>query len=189
MVRVPEEFRDEFNEKGETFFEIAELLYAHPGRQFTQNELAEKMERSTTTISNHTREMVDEGWLNRQKDQTTFAWNSDVHNPASTEGITAARRFYVDLLNLLKEHSKTTPGAFAILGFAMILTAVVVFAVFVGFSLRFTQDSSVSPAVYIVIAVSSFLTGVIMTLLSPMQAMINRFVGRLISTNIFQSKE
>ena len=157
MVQVPDEFRNEFNEKGETFFEIAELLYTNPDRQLTQDELAKKMDRSNTTISNHTREMVNNEWLIRQDDQTTYAWNSDAHNPASTEGTTAIKRFYVDLWNLLTKHSDTTPGTFAIVGFAMILTAIVVFAFFVGFSLKITQKSSISPLVYLTIGLVRFL--------------------------------
>lgn len=189
MARVPGEFRDEFDEKGETFFEIAELLYTQPDRQYTQDELAEKMDRSNTTISNHTREMVTEEWLDRQEDQTTYAWNSDAHNPASTEGITAVKRFYVDLWGLLKKHSDTVPGTFAIMGFALILAAVVVFAFFVGFSFKTTQESAIPPVIYLVIAVGSFLTGVIATVLSPVQAIVNRFVWRLLPENVFQNEE
>lgn len=188
MARVPDEFRNEFEAKGETFFEIAELLYTHPDRQYTQDELAEKVGRSNTTISNHTREMVNEEWLNRREDQITYGWNSDAHNPASTEGITAVKRFYVDLWDLLKKHSNTLPGTFAILGTAMILTAVVVFAFFVGFSFSIFHESAIPPVIYLGIAVGSFLTGVIVTFLSPLQAVVNRFVWRLIPENLFQNK-
>ncbi|MGB9956789.1 hypothetical protein ACOZ4B_10415 [Haloferax prahovense] len=178
MVGVPDEFRDEFDAKGETFFGIAELLYAHPDRRYTQDELAEKMGRSKTTISEHTGDMVDEDWLDRQDGQTTYAWNSDAHNPASTEGIAAVRMFYVDLWSLLKKHSETTPGTFAIMGFALILAALVVFAFFVGFSFKFTQGSDIPLLYYLAIAFGSFLTGVIVTFLSPLQAFVNRLVWR-----------
>jgi predicted transcriptional regulator len=180
MARVPDEFREEFKAKGETFFEIAELLYNHPDREYTQDELAEKVDRSNTTISNHTREMVKEEWLDCQKGQTTYAWNSDAHNPASTEGSAAVMRFYIDLWDLLKKHSETLPGTFAIMGSAMILAAVVVFAFFVGFSSRLFQESAITPVIYLTIAVGSFLTGIIVTFLSPVQAIVNRFVWRLI---------
>lgn len=188
MARIPDEFRDEFDAKGETFFEIAELLYTHPDRQYTQGELAEKMDRSKTTISNHTNMMVNKEWIKCQEDQTTYVWNSDAHNPASTEGTTAIRRFYVDLWDLLKKHSNTVPGTFAIMGFVMILAAVVVFAFFVGFSLRFIQDSAIPPVFYLPIAIGSFLTGVAVTILSPLQATVNRFVWRLLPDNLFQDE-
>ena len=188
MARVPNEFYNEFDEKGDTFFEIAELLYAHPDRQYTQDELAEKIDRSNTTVSNHTRKMVNAEWLNRREDQTTFSWNMDAHNPASTEGITAARRFYVDFWDLLKKHSDTAPGAFAIVGFALILAAVVVFAFFVGFSLGITKESGIPTVVYLSIAIGSFLSGVIITFLSPLQAIVNRFVWNHIPENPFQKE-
>lgn len=187
MGQVPDEFRDEFDAKGETFFEIAKLLYTHPDREYTQDELAEKVDRSNTTVSNHTSEMVNQEWLNRHTDQTTYTWNLDAHNPASTEGITAVKRFYVDLWNLLKKHSETVPGTFAILGSAMILAAVVVFAFFVGFSSRLVQASAIPPVLYLTIALGSFLTGVIVTFLSPLQAVVNRFVWRLIQKTSFKT--
>jgi hypothetical protein len=188
MTRIPNEFRNEFDEKGETFFEIAELLYTHPDRQYTQDELAKEVDRSNTTVSNHTREMVNAEWLDRHEDQTTFVWNTDAHNPASTEGITAVRRFYVDFWNLLRKHSDTVPGALAIVGFALILSALVVFAFFVGFSLGITRESAIPTVVYLVIAAGSFLTGVIVTFLSPLQAVVNRFVFRIIPVDLFQNE-
>lgn len=188
MARVPDELQDEFDEKGETFFEIAESLFTNPDRRYTQDELAEIVDRSNTTVSNHVLELVAAGWLKRQENQTTFVWNADAHNPASTEGITAVKRLYVDLWQLLKEHSKTVPGAFAIVGFALILAAVVLFAFFVGFSIGVTEQSSIPNLVYLVIAIGSFLTGVIVTFLSPLQAMMNRIVWRYLPENHFQDE-
>jgi predicted transcriptional regulator len=185
MAQPPEEFHNEFEKKGETFREIAELLYTHPDRQYTQDELAEKVGRTNTTISNHTGDMVDAGWLTRQENQTTFTWNSDAHNPATTEGFTATKRFYADFLDLIREHTKTAPGVFAIVGFSFILTAVVLFAFFLGLSLRITQESTIPTVVYFVIAVGSFLSGVIVTFLSPLQAIVNRFLLRIIPESIF----
>lgn len=136
MTSVPDEFYNEFGEKGDTFFKIAEVLYTHSDRQYTQDELAEIVDRSNTTVSNHTRDMVDAEWLDRREDQTTFAWNTEAHNPASTEGITAVKMFYVDFWHLVKKHSDTVPGAFAIVGFALILAATVMFAFFCGILVR-----------------------------------------------------
>ncbi|WP_117594386.1 MarR family transcriptional regulator [Haloprofundus halophilus] len=188
MARIPDEFCEEFDSKGETFFKIAELLYTHPDRRYTQDELAERMNCSNTTISTHTRTMVSEKWLDRQDNQTTFAWNSETHNPASTEGTTAIRRFYADLWNLLKKHSDTVPGTFALFGFAMFLGAIVVFAFFVGYSLNFTQESSFPPVVYLAITAGLLLTGFIVTILSPLQAELNRVVFRILPDNLSQKK-
>lgn len=189
MARVPKKFRDEFDSKGETFFGIAELLYNYPDRQYTLEELAESMGRSKTTISNHTRVMVNQEWLDRQEDQITLAWNTDAHNPASTEGTTAVRRFYIDLWDLLKKHSGTVPGTFAIFGFAMIIAAFVAFGFYVGFSIRITQESAIPPVIYFTIGVGSFLSGVIMTFLSPLQAVVNRIVWRITPQYLLQKEE
>lgn len=185
MKKLPKEFYDEFERKGDTFFSIAELLYRNPDRQYTQNEIAEIMDCSTTTISDHTSDMED--WLDRRENQTTFAWNREAHNPASTEGIAAIKSFYVDFWNLLKKHSETVPGTFAIFGFMFNIGALVFFAVYVGFSLNITGQSEVLPVIYWTTAIGAFLTGMIVSFLSPIQALVNRFVWRFLPTNVFDS--
>ena len=186
MGKLPEEFQDEFEEKGDTFFEIAETLYFHPDRQYTQGELAEMMNCTTTTISNHTTDMEDSEWLDRRENQTVFAWNRDAHNPASTVGTAAIRSLYSDLWNLLKKHSETAPGAFAIIGFIMILGAVVVFAFYIGFSLSVTQQPEIPAVIYATIALGSFLTGLIVSFLSPIQAKINSLVWQYFPVERFR---
>lgn len=183
MPRIPEEFSNEFEDKGDTFFEIGELLYTQPDRQFTQTELAEKIGLTTSRVSDHTQDMTKEGWIDPQKNQTTYSWNTDVHNPASTEGFTAVKLFYIDLYDLLKKHTDTVPGAFAIVGFAFILTAVVIFAYSVGVSSGITRDPSISVTIYLGIAIGAFVTGVIMTFFSPIQAFVNRIVEYIIPKN------
>ena len=187
MRNLPDEFHEEFERKGETFFSIAELLYSSPDHQYTQNELAEIMDCSTTRISDHISDMDD--WLVRRENQTTFAWNTEVHNPARTEGLRAIRSFYIDLWNLLKKHSETFPGAFAIIGFVAILGSFVVFAAYIGFSLSVTGQSELLTVVYLVTAISAFLTGIIVSFLSPLQALVNRLVWRFWPKNISDSDE
>ncbi len=70
-------------------------MYSTPDRQYTQQELADRFNCSTTTISNHTQIMSE--WLDRYEGQTTYAWDADAHNPASTETLTALRQFYLVL--------------------------------------------------------------------------------------------
>jgi len=187
MARVPVEFEEEFSEKGETFHGIAELLYANPNRQYTQDELAARFDCSTANISNHTQHMIE--WLDRQDGQTTYAWNTDVHNPAATEDIDATKSLYRDLWNLLMKHTETTPGTFAVLGFVLFLTAVVMAAFFVGFSLSITADSAIPVGIYLAIAVGSFITGVVMTLFSPLQAIVNRFLWARLPDKLFQDTD
>lgn len=180
MTRLPEDFRQEFDGKGETFFGIAEVLYTHPDRQFTLDELAEKLDRSNTTISNHTGEMVDENWLTRRENQTTISWNTNAHNPANTEGAAAAKLFYRDLVDLVSKHSSTVPGAFAIIGFVMNLAALVLATYFVIFALTASEEPVIQPVVFLAIAIAFLGTGMVLTFLSPIQACMNRFVSRLV---------
>ncbi|MFC6977079.1 HTH domain-containing protein [Halomicroarcula sp. GCM10025709] len=187
MAQVPADFAEEFAAKGETFFAIAELLYANPDRQYTQGELADRFDCSRTTISNHTSAMSE--WLERREDQTTFAWDPAAHNPAATEGVTAVRQFYSDLWKLLKKHSNTAPGTFAIMGAVMFLAGVVLFGFYVGFSLSITADSGIPLAVYLVISFGSFVTGVIVTFLSPFQAWINGLLWPRLPENPFGKNE
>lgn len=177
MVRLPEDFKNRFDEKGDTFFEIAELLYIHPDRRYTQDELAEKVDKSNTTVSKHTSKMVSEDWLNRQENQTTFAWNTDAHNPASTEAIEAVKRFYLDFWQLIRKHYQTGPGVLAIIGFFFIITALALFAFYLGFLTGIGGESNIPALVYFVIAAGSFLTGIIVTFLSPLHAVVNRLIS------------
>ncbi|MDQ2074735.1 hypothetical protein RBH20_19595 [Haloarcula sp. H-GB4] len=48
MAQVPSEFGAEFEAKTETFFRTAELLYANPGRQYTQQELSDRFDCSVS---------------------------------------------------------------------------------------------------------------------------------------------
>jgi hypothetical protein len=187
MVRVPADFEDEFEAKGETFFAIAELLYTTPDRQYTQRELADRFDCSTQTISNHTDTMTE--WLDRRDGQTTYAWDIETHDPGSTEGLTAIKQFYADLYDLFMKHSNTAPGTFAIMGFAMFLAGVVVFSFYVGFSLSITDDSAIPVVIYLVIAVGCVLTGLVVTFLSPLQAWVNSVIWPRLPAGVFQKNE
>ncbi|WP_135305152.1 HTH domain-containing protein [Haloarcula amylovorans] len=171
MARMPAEFAKEFKAKGNRFFEIAALLYANPDHQYTQGELAETFDCSTTTISNHIGTMSE--WLDRRDGQTTYAWGVDVHDPGHTETTMAVQRFYADLWALLKKHSRTGPGAFALLGFVMLLTGSVVLSIYVGFVLELFAESALPASVYLGTAIVCLFTGVLVTLCSPYMAWIS----------------
>mgnify|MGYP000406890672 CR=1 FL=1 len=144
------------------------------------------MDCTTAAVSNHVTDMEESEWLYRRKDQTVFAWNTDTHNPARTEGTTAIRSLYADVWKLLKKHSETVPGAFALIGSTMILGALVVFAFYIGFSLSITQESEIPAVIYATIALGSFLTGLIVSFLSPVQAKINSLVWRYFPIDRFR---
>lgn len=173
---VPDRFHDEFNQKGEKFFQIARILYGHSNREYTQAELAKQVDRSKTRISDHVQEMEESDWVSRKENQTTFSWNHEAHNPASTDGTTAVRLFYEDFLKLLEKHSTTGPGTLAIIGFGMLLTSIVVFAFYIGFTIK--GDSAIPPVIYLSTALGALVIGLLMTFVSPLHARLNRFISK-----------
>jgi len=187
MAQVPSEFEAEFEAKGDRFFAIAELLYATPDRQYTRDELAGRFDCSTTTIDNHTRAMRD--WLDRRDSQTTYAWDVDVYDPGHTEPTMAVRRFYTDLWKLLWKHSRTGPGAFALFGFAMLLTGVVVFSFYVAFALELFAESALPVGIYLGIAAGCLFTGVIVTLCAPYMALVSAILWPRLPGNVFERDE
>jgi hypothetical protein len=190
MASVPEQFREEFSEKGDTFFEIAELLYTNHGHQYTIEDLADEVGVSNTRVSDLVTEMVegDTAWVNKSTAQMTIVWNTETHNPASTDTTHAVRGFYGDLWELLKKHSGTAPGTYAILGFLLFTTAVVLISFYAGFVLS-PQDSGIPLVTYLLLAAGAFITGVIMTVLAPVQAVANRLIWPRVPSNPFDNSE
>ncbi|MHC3381864.1 hypothetical protein [Haloarcula sp. H-GB5] len=186
MAQVLSEFEEEFEAKRETLFGIAELLYANPDRQYTQQELADRFDCSTT-ISNHIRDMSK--WLDRHDSQTTYAWNVDVYDPGHTETTMAVRRFYADLWWLLKKHSRTGPSALALFGFIMLLTGGVVFSVYVGFALELFAESALPAGIYLGIAIGCLLTGIIVTLCAPYMAWVSGVLWPRLLGNSLEKEE
>jgi hypothetical protein len=121
-------------------------MYYISDRQYTQRELADQFNCSTT-ISSHTQIMAER--LDRYEGQTTYAWDADAHNPASTETLTVLRQFYTDLWGLVQKHPDTAPEAFALWEFVMSLASVVILALYIGFSLSITADSAVPVTIYL----------------------------------------
>lgn len=78
------------------------------------------------------------------------------------------------------------PGTFALLGATLILGALVVFSFYIGFSLSITQDPEIPALIYATIALGSFLTGLIVSFLSPVQAKINSLVWKYLPVERFR---
>ncbi|WP_135665187.1 hypothetical protein [Halorhabdus rudnickae] len=96
------------------------------------------------------------------------------------------KEFYCDFWSLLKRYSNTVPEILAIGGFTLILAAFVLFAFYVGFSLGITRDSGVPVRIYLGIGIGPFLTGVIVTFPSPLQAVVNQYVWRRLPENLYK---
>lgn len=190
MVQIPNNFEDEFDSKGETFFEIAELLYMNHGKQFTLDEIGDAVSVSKTRVSELIQEMEegDETWINKTEAQMTIVWNTETHNPASTETKTAVGGFYRELWGLLKRHSRTAPGMYVIIGSLMFATALILIGTYIGFSLG-GQSSGFPVRAYLVLGISSFAAGGVVTALGPFQAVVNRLLWPLLPTELFENED
>ena len=174
MTMLPNEFRDEFDGKGGTLFEIAELLYSDHGKQFTQEEIAADVGVSKPRVSKLLSEMEDD-WVNKQSGDYTIVWNTQTYNPAITEPAAAVRGFYADLWQLLHEHTKTGPGIITVTGAAMFASAIVVSAFYIGASIA-SASAGIPAIVYLVISLGLMITGGILTTLAPIQATTNKAI-------------
>lgn len=190
MPRLPNRFQEEFEEKGDTFFEIAEFLYTNHGHQYTLDDLTETVDVSKARVSDLVGEMVDadKEWINKTEGQMTIVWNTETYNPASTETTHAVRGFYRDLWLLLKAHQSTAPGTYAILGFFLFATAVVMASFYIGSSLS-AQNWNVPARAYLVLAIGSFITGAFATAMSSIQAFANSVIWPRLPSDIFESDD
>lgn len=179
MVRLPDKFRDEYNNHGDTFFAVAELLYTHPGRHFTIEEIAAEVDVTERRVNDFT-EKLEEEWFDRYDNQTTFTWNTDKHDPAQTETTQAVTDLYTDLWRVLKRHTKTGTGTYAIFGLVMFTTAGVMWAFYLGFLIGLVGESVLPVGIYFWLGVGLFVTGIIATILAPIQAVTNRYVWQAI---------
>ncbi len=174
MRKPPSELQDEFSSKGDSFTSVVEILYSNYDREFTQTDLAKEVGVSQSRISEFTTNLVESGWVSKNKGRTTFRWNTESHNPASTDGAKALSGFYSDLWWILSKHSKTIPGSLAIYGFMLFAAAIVLLAFYMGYLVNGGADSSISGITYLVISLASLIVGVVISLLSPLQAWLHR---------------
>ncbi|AXG11972.1 hypothetical protein [Haloplanus rubicundus] len=190
MTRLPNRFQEEFDEKGDTFFEIAEFLYTNHGHQYTLDDLTENVGVTKAQVSNLVNDMADgeEEWINKTEGQMTIIWNTETYNPASTETTHAVRGFYRDLWLLLKAHQSTAPGTYVILGFFLFATSVVMASFYIGFSLS-AQNSGIPPGTYVVLTVGSLITGVFATAMSWIQAYTNSVIWPRLPSDIFENDD
>lgn len=175
-MTLPQLFQEQYRTRGDSFFEVAETLYSNHSRHFTQSELAEAVGISNTRISNFTKQMVEDEWVARQENQTTFVWNVDARHPAETETTLAISEFYSDLWGVILKHAKTTPGSYAIIGSALFVTGFVSLIMYLVATANISGESAVHSNIFLVIAIVALLVGIVITLIAPIQAWLNRGV-------------
>jgi len=179
MTDLPHEFEEEFESKRGSFFKIAETLYHNHGDQFTLDELAEEVGISKSQVSTHLGEPTDEDWVNKREGETTFVWNTEKYNPAETETTDAVFGLYTDLGRVLKDHAGTSTGTPAIAGLMFFVTASIMWIFYLGFAIGLFQNSVVPVNTYFVLGFALVITGVTITLLSPLLAVVNKLSLRV----------
>lgn len=177
MANLPPQFYEDYDNRGDTFIEVAQLLLDHHGQQYTQSEIASKVGVSQSRVSDFTRTLTDDDWINRHDGETTFVWNTEQHNPAETVATDAVLGLYRDLGYVLKKHTRTATGMFAVLGFCFFITAAVLLFFYILFRTGI-GDSNIPPAFYLVIGLGLTFSGIIMTAITPLQALATRLLYR-----------
>ncbi|WP_302080599.1 hypothetical protein [Salinibaculum rarum] len=181
MGTLPEQFREDYENYGDSFFAVARLLIENHDQQFTQSDLADKVEVSQTRVSDFTTTLTDDGWIDRHENQTTFEWDTEWYNPAEREATDAVFGLYRDLWTVLQAHSQTSTTLWAIIGLAFFVAATVLLAFYLAVKTGLFGESAVSPVVFLVLGGGLVVSGLIMTALTPLQAFMNRFLDRLLS--------
>lgn len=177
MARVPNDFQTEFENKGETFFEIAELLYTDPSREYTQQELVREVDVAQSRVSEHLNTM--EEWVCEEKNQQTYRWNLEKSDPFNTGLVEAVSWFYSDFRGLVGRHSQRTTGVLAMVGFFFFITAITNLLIYLLYQLPITPQSELPPFVYLFIALGFILSGIIATVLAPVWAIGHRLFQRV----------
>lgn len=180
MTDLPREFEEEFDSKGETFFGLAETLYQNHGYQFTLDELAEEVDLSKSRVSSHLKRPNETDWVNKEKGDTTYVWNTEKYNPAETETTDAVFGLYTDLGQVLKKHLGTSTGTPAILGLMFFVASFVMWVFYIGYSINLFQESALPVGVYLGLGLGLVVVGLLITLLSPLLAIGNRLGIRLV---------
>ena len=179
MASLPDQFHEEYDNHGDTFFEVSRLLVNNHSRHFTQSELAAKVDVSQTRISDFTTTLTDDGWTKRHENQTTFKWNSDIYNPAQRGASDAMLGLYRDLWRVIKTHIRTTTGMWAFIGLILFVAALVLLSFYIVLKTGLFGESTVPPVAYLIIGGGLVISGVIVTAISSLQAFVNRILDRI----------
>lgn len=184
MRRLPPEFEQKYADRDDevAFKEIARLLYHNHGQQYTQDEIADKVGVVNSRVCQVTQELRDDDWINSHEGTMTFVWNTEAHNPATTEPVKAVSGLYSDIYHLFQKHRKTTAGMIAIAGVAFLVTGLMMISVYIGIKTGIVVDSSAPAKIYLGAGLGGITSWAVLTMLSPLQAAGNNLRHRLQST-------
>jgi len=180
MATLPDQLYDDYDNYGESFFTVVRFLAENHDRQYTQSEITEQVDVSQSRVSDFTTVLTDDGWINRYENQTTFSWNADNYHPAERVATDAVSGLYRDLWAVVKTHSQTTTGLWALMGLVFFVAATVLLSFYFAIKTGLFGESAVSPVVFFVLGGGLVIAGTIMTAVTPLQAFVNRSLDRLL---------
>lgn len=179
MAALPKWFEEEYDNHGESFFAVAQLLYENHGQQFTADDIAAEVDVGKRRVEQLLEILEDDGWADANTGPKAYVWNTEKHNPAETAATEAVFGLYRDLWQVFKTHAQTSTGPFAIFGFALFVAASVLLVIGGSFSTGLAE-SAISPWYYVGIGLGLAFTGLVVTGFAPYQALVNRLLNRVI---------
>jgi hypothetical protein len=87
---------------------------------------------------------------------------------------------YRDLWTVVSAHSQTTTGLWAFFGLIFFISAIVLLAFYAAVKTGLFGESAISPVVYLILGGGLVISGVIMTVLTSLQAFVNRLLDHLL---------
>lgn len=176
MTRLPSEFKDQYESRGETFFEIAEILCRNHGQIFTAESIESNVDVRERQVQNLLKDLSEDEWVESQTGVKTYEWNIERYNPAEIVALNAVWSLYRDLWRMFKRHSKTTTGIIAIFGFLFFVAGFVSASISIILGSGIFEEPEISPRIYLILGIAFFGAGVMITAFVGLQAFVNRFI-------------
>lgn len=128
MPELPPNFHEDFPNKGDTFYSIAEIALSDHGRQLTAEEIAERVEPEKEGVQQHLRKLEENGWIDGFDGPKSYTWNTQKHNPAEYDAQEAVGTVSDEILLLSKRALRSPTESLAFAAVIGIIVAVVLAA-------------------------------------------------------------
>jgi hypothetical protein len=128
MPALPPDLHDDYPEKGETFFTIAEIVLTNHGRQLTADDIADRVEPEYEGVRQHLKTLEDDGWIDGANGPKRYTWDTQQYNPAEHDPHEAVGSVTADAITLAKRATRSPAELFAVVAIIGLTTGVVVAA-------------------------------------------------------------
>jgi len=113
MSELPPEFHDAYEEKGDTFYAIAEIVLSNHGSQFTADDIAAQVDPEREGVRQHLKTLEDDGWIDGADGPKRYTWDTQHYNPAEYEATEAVDSVAAEALALGARARRSMPEFFA----------------------------------------------------------------------------